>query len=149
MGGGIIKFSFFPQIASDRLAINLKMPQGTNESVADSIISHIEDKAWLVNDSLSKMQSGKLSVIQNIIRRVGPGTSTASLTINLLAGEARDAPAYTISAAIDKKVGKVDGAETLIYGSGNYFGGKPVSVSLLSDNTVSYTHLTLPTTPYV
>ena len=134
MGGGIIKFSFFPQIASDRLAINLKMPQGTNESVADSIISHIEEQAWLVNDSLSKMQTGKLSVIQNIIRRVGPGTSTASLTINLLAGEARDAPAYTISAAIDKKVGKVDGAETLIYGSGNYFGGKPVSVSLLSNN---------------
>ena len=35
----------------------------------------------------------------------------------------------------DKKVGSVDGAETLIYGSGNYFGGKPISVSLLSNNT--------------
>ena len=135
MGGGIIKFSFFPQIASDRLQISLKMPQGTNEAVADSIIAHIENQAWKVNDSLSKLQTGNLAVIQNIIRRVGPGTSVASLTINLLSGEARDAPAYLVSSAIDKKVGSVDGAETLIYGSGNYFGGKPISVSLLSNNT--------------
>ena len=47
MGGGIIKFSFFPQIASDRLQISLKMPQGTNEAVADSIITHIENQAWI------------------------------------------------------------------------------------------------------
>ena len=38
MQGGIIRFTFFPNIASDRIAINLKMPQGTSEDITDSLI---------------------------------------------------------------------------------------------------------------
>ncbi|MCK5278253.1 MAG: efflux RND transporter permease subunit, partial [Cyclobacteriaceae bacterium] len=33
IGGGIIRFTFFPSIASDRVSVTLKMPQGTNESL--------------------------------------------------------------------------------------------------------------------
>ncbi len=47
--GGIIKTSFFPRIASDTVQISLKMPQGTNEQITDSIISFIEEKVWLTN----------------------------------------------------------------------------------------------------
>jgi len=31
MAGGVIRFTFFPSIASDRVTVTLKMPQGTNE----------------------------------------------------------------------------------------------------------------------
>ena len=54
IGGGIIKFTFFPQIASDRVVVTLKMPQGTNETITDSIITSIEQKAWGLTDSLEQ-----------------------------------------------------------------------------------------------
>ncbi len=135
ISGGIIRFTFFPQIASDRVSINLKMPQGTNEHITDSIISVIEKAAWEVNDDFTAKQTGNEPVIQNVIKTVGPGSSAASLRVNLLPGEERDFPSFMISTAINDKVGDIYGAESIEFGSGGNFGGKPISISLLSNNT--------------
>jgi len=134
LGGGIVKTSFFPSIASDRVSINLKMLQGTNEMITDSIISEIEKVAWQVNEEFTKKQTGNEPVIQNIIKRIGPGSANGSLTINLLPGEARDFSSPEITNAIRDKVGKVYGVESLTFGSGGNFGGSPVAVSLLGNN---------------
>ncbi|MGB2129611.1 MAG: efflux RND transporter permease subunit [Flavicella sp.] len=132
--GGIIKVTFFPSIASDRVVVNLKMPQGTNEKITDSIISMIEAKAWKVGADFTERQSGNLPVIDNIIKRIGSGTSNARLRINLLPGDKRDFPSRDVANAIRDEVGEVYGAENVTFGSGGNFGGSPVSVSLLSNN---------------
>ena len=134
IGGGIVKTSFFPSIASDRISINLKMLQGTNEKITDSIISEIEKVAWEINEEYTGKQSSGEAVIQNIIKRIGPGSSNGSLDINLLPGEARDFSSPEITNAIRDKVGKVTGVESLTFGSGGNFGGSPVAISLLSNN---------------
>ncbi len=134
IGGGIIKTTFFPVISSDRVSINLKMPQGTNEAITDSIISSIEILAWEVNEDFTDRQTGGNQVIENVIKQIGPGSATASLQLNLLPGELRDFAAYAISNALQEKVGIIPGTESLIFGSGSSFGGKPVSVSLLSND---------------
>ena len=134
MDAGIVKSSFFPRIASDRVQITLNMPQGTNEQITDSIISFIEDKVWLVNKEYTKKQSGNQQVVENVIKRVGPGSANATLTVNLLPGEARDFSSPEITNSIRSKVGKVYGVESLIFGSGGNFGGSPVAVSLLGNN---------------
>ena len=134
LGGGIVKTSFFPSIASDRVSIDLKMLQGTNEKITDSIISEIEEAAWKVNDDFTGKQINGEPIIQNIIKRIGPGSSNGSLTINLLPGEARDFSSPEITNAIREKVGKVHGVESLTFGSGGNFGGSPVAVSLLGNN---------------
>ncbi len=134
ISSGIVKTAFFPNIASDAVRINLAMPQGTNEKITDSVITAIENKAWLVNDEFTKRQSDGQQVIQNIIKRIGPGSSNASLTINLLPGESRDFPAQDINNAIRDAVGKVYEAESLTFGAGSNFGGSPVAVSLLGND---------------
>jgi len=134
IGGGIIKFTFFPQIASDRVVVTLKMPQGTNEKITDSIISYIEAQAWILNDELEG-EYDQQDPIENIIKKIGPGTSTASLTINLLPGESRNFPSYVVSTALSEMVGDIDQAEAVEFGSGSNFGGKPVSIALMSSNT--------------
>jgi multidrug efflux pump subunit AcrB len=134
MQGGIIRFTFFPNVTSDRVSINLKMPQGTSETITDSIITVIEDAAWEANIELTENQTGNLPVIENIVRRIGPGSASASLTLNLLPGEQRDIRSSAVSNAIRKKVGPIYEAESVVYGSGNAFGGKPVSVSLVGNN---------------
>ena len=134
IGGGIIKFTFFPQIASDRVMVTLKMPQGTNEKITDSIISYIEGQAWILNQELQ--EEYKLEdPIKNVIKKIGPGTSTASLTINLLPGERRNFPSYVVSTDLSEMVGDIDQAESVEFGSGGNFGGKPVSIALMSSNT--------------
>ena len=134
IGGGIIKFTFFPSIASDRVIVTLKMPQGTNEAITDSIISDIEAKTWILNDSL-KTEYGLDTPIENVIKNIGPGTSTAKLTINLLPGEKRNFPSYVVSTALNDMVGYISESEAIEYGSGSNFGGKPVSLSIMGRNT--------------
>lgn len=134
MRGGIVKTSFFPSVASDAINIRLEMPQGTNEMITDSIISNIERVARIVNDEYTEKQTGNIQVMENIIKRIGPGTSSASLTINLLPGELRDFSSPEITNSIREKVGKVSGVESLTFGSGGNFGGSPVAVSLLGNN---------------
>ena len=134
LGGGIIKSSFFPRIASDRVQITLNMPQGTNEKITDSVISFIEEKVWLVNKEYTEKQTDNEQVIQNIIKRVGPGSANATLSVNLLPGETRDFSSPEITNAIQKKVGKIYGVESLVFGSGGNFGGSPVAISLLGNN---------------
>ncbi len=134
IGGGMIRTSFFPQLASDRVSVTLKMPEGTPGYVTDSILTAIESKAWLVNEEFTARQTGNQPVIQNIIKRLGPGTANGNLNINLLPGELRDFPSTDIGNAIRKAMGPVYGVEALTYGGGRNFGGSPISISLLGSN---------------
>jgi len=135
IGGGIVGTSFFPRIASDVVSITLKMPQGTNETITDSIISSIEEKVWIVNDQYDVKDFNNEPVVQNVIKRIGPGTSNATLTVNLLPGELRgDLSSQEVTNKIRNLSGKVYGVESLIFGSGGNFGGSPVAVSLIGNN---------------
>ena len=134
IGGGIIRTTFFPNVASDRITVTLRMPQGTNEMITDSVISRVENAAWVVNEELSKNQDNDLMVVDNLVKRIGPGSSTSTLTVNLLPGEQRNLSAAEIALAIEEEVGPLRGIESIEYGSGTNFGGKPVAISLMGNN---------------
>jgi multidrug efflux pump subunit AcrB len=134
MKGGIIRFTFFPNVASDRVSIDLKMPEGTSETITDSLITLIEEAAWDINEELTEEQSNNLPVIENTVVRLGPGTATANLVLNLLPGEKREIRSSDVSKRIREKVGAIYEAESVVYGAGNAFGGSPVSVSLIGNN---------------
>jgi multidrug efflux pump subunit AcrB len=138
IGGGVVRTSFFPSIASDRVQVTLTMPNGTNEKITDSIISFIEEKSKIVEQELNEKYlsgTGK-SLFVNRIKTLGNGSSRASLTLNMLPGEERPdiIRANMVSSRLAELVGPIIGAESLVFGSGNNFGGSPVSVSLLSNN---------------
>ncbi len=134
IGGGIIKFTFFPAVASDKIDITLKMPQGTNEKITLKYLNEIEEAAWKVNEQFKKKQSGGKDIVKNIIKHLGPGTSTGKLRINLLVGEERDFSSDVIANALKKATPPLHGIESLEYGSGTHFGGKPISVALIGSN---------------
>jgi len=138
IGGGIVRTSFFPRVASDQVSIELTMPNGTNEKVTDSIISLIQEKAHIVNQELTDkyLQGMDKMLFVNMIKDLGPGSSAASLEINLLPGEERPDGIRSdmVTTRLRELVGPVIGVESLIYGSGGNFGGSPVSVSLLGNN---------------
>ncbi len=134
MGGGVIRFTFFPSVASDRVVITLDMPQGTSEQITTANIERIEKAVNEVNAELTEKQTGHIPVVENVIRKIGPGTANATLTVNLLPGEERDFDSDEIANAIQQKVGPIPEAENLNYGAGTNFGGRPVSVSIIGEN---------------
>ena len=137
IGGNIIRVTFFPSIASDRVQVQLQMPNGTNESVTDSIISMIQEKSYIVNQELTEeyLKGTDKELFENVIKQIN-NASSATLTINMLPGEER--PDAINSALVSNRlreiVGPVTGTERLSFDSGGNFGGSPVSVSLLSNN---------------
>lgn len=137
IGGGIIGVTIFPSIASDRVTIQLEMPNGTNVKVTDSIISMIEQKSYIVNKEFTDeyLKGTGKELFENTILRLN-SSSSARLDLNLLPGEERpDAINSSLVAnRLRDLVGPVIGTESLIFGSGGNFGGSPVSVSLLSNN---------------
>lgn len=137
ISGGIIGVTLFPTTASDTVSVELDMPNGTNEKVTDSIISLIEEKAFIVNQEFTeKYLKGTDKVLfMNTIRSIN-SASSARLTINMLPGEERpDAiNSSLVSNRLRELVGPIIGVERLIYGAGRSFGGSPVSVSLLGNN---------------
>ena len=134
IASGVIRVTLFPSIASDQVSIELLMPEGTNPEITSDIITRVEEAAWRVNEDFTRRQTGNKSVVENIIKRVGPGNNKASLRVNLLPGEERDFPSPLITNAIREEVGEVYGVERLTFGSGGNFGGSPVSVALLSND---------------
>ena len=149
MGGGIIKFQPFPPVASEEVSVQLRMPEGTPEVVTDSLISMIEEKAWVATDRLSEQMPDGQHIVKGMVKRIGtsnPGRggpvqaavrggspNAAVLTLYLLPEEDREGiQAFQVSEAISKEVGSVYGVESLEYDSGNTFGGKPISISLIS-----------------
>ncbi|WP_372944543.1 efflux RND transporter permease subunit [Muriicola sp.] len=131
---GVVRVTLFPSVASDQVSIELLMPEGTNPEITEEIISRVEAAAWRVNEDFTARQSGNLQVVENIIKRVGPGNNKASLRVNLLPGEERDFPSPEITNAIRNEVGQVYGVERLTFGSGGNFGGSPVSIALLGND---------------
>lgn len=137
IGGGIIGVTLFPTIASDRVSIELDMPNGTNVKITDSIISMIEEKSFIVNKEFTEKYlkgTGK-ELFENTILTLN-SSSSASLQINMLPGEERpdEIKSSLVANRLRELVGPVIGTERLIFGSGGNFGGSPVSVALLGNN---------------
>ena len=112
-GGGIIRTSFFPPIASDRISINLIMPNGTNEKITDSIITIIDEASKIVDKEFTEKylkRTGK-NLFVNSIKTLGNGSSRANLIINLLPGEERpdEIRASMVSSRISEVVGPLIG----------------------------------------
>jgi multidrug efflux pump subunit AcrB len=137
IGGGIIGVTIFPSIASDRITIELDMPNGTHVQITDSIISMIEQKSYIVNKELTDeyLKGTDKELFENTILTIS-SSSSAQLQINMLPGEERpDAINSSLVAnRLRELVGPIIGTERLVFGSGGNFGGSPVSVALLSNN---------------
>lgn len=134
--GGIIRTTFFPVIPRDNIQVTLKMPAGTREHLTDEFLQNVEQAAIEVGEEFKhKYFDSELNPIEKIERKIGPTTYEGSLDLTLLDGERRDSiSARMISAAIREKTGSIPEAEVYTLGGVSVF-GKPISISLLGNNT--------------
>lgn len=118
------------------MPVNLSLVAGRQEAVTDSILAHVEEIAWTVNDEMKNEREDGRNVIEGIQRDIGTndfgesGSHTGRLTLHLLDGELRNMDSYLIANRLRDAVGPVPEAQNITFGRVSFF-GKPVSVSLL------------------
>ncbi|MBD3333059.1 AcrB/AcrD/AcrF family protein, partial [candidate division GN15 bacterium] len=139
IGGGFIGVTFFPFIDGDTVPINISLVSGRQEADTDSLLADIEQKVWAVGEELKAERADGEDVILGVQRDIGSndfgesGSHTGRLTVQLLDGEIRDLESFKIANRIREAVGPVPEANNITYGQVSRF-GKPVSISLLSNN---------------
>lgn len=131
--GKLIKRQYFPAIERDNLAISLDMPSGTREHITEEKLILIESAIERVNKRYTSEREDGKQVVENVVRKVGPGTHHGSIAVNLLKGEERNIPSFEIENAIRQETGMIPGAEKVTFGTASPF-GKPVSITLLSND---------------
>ncbi|WP_298547859.1 efflux RND transporter permease subunit [uncultured Aquimarina sp.] len=130
---GIIKLTFFPTNASDQIVATINTPKGTSERVTDSIATYIENNVWKINKDLGPNEINE-SHITGTVKRIGPSSSSSSITINLSPSETRSISSIEITDKIRASVGNIPILEKLSFNSGANVGGAPISVSLQGKN---------------
>ncbi len=133
IAGGYVQTTFFPNIEQNDLVATLEMPQGTSEAVTQERVNQITEGALRMNELYKERTGDEVGYIKNIVAKLGPGSNRATVNFFLIPSEERDVQSFDISLEIRREVGDIPDATLLSFVSLNPF-GKPVSVSLASDN---------------
>jgi len=129
--GGILRTTFFPYIEGRSVSINLEMPAGTPAAVTDSLVAYIEKRVREVDAEYR--DEYQLKLVKAIYRRVGSGTHQGRVYAILVSSEEREWTNMKAANEFRKKVGRIEGAETLSFGGSRRW-GMPVTVALKSNN---------------
>lgn len=137
--GGHIGVTFFPFIDGDTLPVSLSLVPGRQEADTDSLLRHIEAKAWELNEELKSSREDGKDVVLGIKRDIGKndfgenGSHVGMITLQLLDSEERDMDTPQLANMLRDAVGPIHEAQKLTYGRIGFF-GKPVAVSLLGSD---------------
>lgn len=130
--GGIIKFTFMPEVDGDVITASLRMPPGTPAAETARVERFIEGKAMdTVAEYDARMPAGETilrhfyAVIGGTIAGGGPGEggsesagpNCSDMALFLTKSEKRGIPAADITAAWREKVGDVPGVESIVFKS--------------------------------
>ncbi|RMG54662.1 MAG: efflux RND transporter permease subunit, partial [Bacteroidetes bacterium] len=136
--GDYIRFGFFPFIDRDDMTLELVLKPGTRETLTEDLLVRMEDSVWALNEELKAQRPDGGNVIRSIRRDLGrggteSGSHTGQLRLELMPGEQRNMPTFTLGNMIREKIGPIPEAEQLVVGARGWW-GKPISLSLKSKN---------------
>lgn len=131
--GGLIKFTFFPNLERNEIPVALSMASGTREQITNERLERIEEAIVRVNERLKKEKGDSLGEVIKIERKVGPNTNEGSINAILIPSEDRKYSSMELANMFRDELGPMPDAEKLTFGQASAF-GKPVSVTLLGDN---------------
>jgi multidrug efflux pump subunit AcrB len=147
--GGIIKFTFMPEVDGDVITASLQMPPGTPAAETARVERYIEQQAM---ETIAEFDAGMpedrtllrhfYAVVGGTIAEGGPGGGSAEssganlsdMALFLTKSEERGIPAADITAAWRKRVGDVPGVESLVFKSNLVRMGANIDIQLAHEN---------------
>ncbi len=147
--GGVIKFTFMPEVDGDVITASLQMPPGTPVAETSRVKDYIEKRAMeTVAEFDADLGEGQTllrhfyAVVGGTMAGGGPGGGSAEgsgahlsdMALLLTKSEERGIPAATITAAWRKKVGEVPGVESLVFKSNLVRMGANIDIQLAHED---------------
>ncbi len=150
VGGGVVKFVFFPHVESDNVVADLTLPQETPAAVTASAIHRIEQAAFEINRQIEQ-ETGQ-TVFRHVLtsvgeqpfreqaQRFGGGTTNYSqaymgeVNIELIPSEEREITSTEIVGRWRELAGSVPGAVELTFTSDLMGGGKAIDIQFAGPN---------------
>lgn len=130
--GGVVKFTFFPFIEREEIEVHIEFPAGTRQETTEQWLAYIEQAAWEMSDSIKQTRPDSLDVVLKVNQEISTAKNMGTVKIFLLNAETSNMKVLTLTSALRKTVGPIEGVENLSYGVRSAF-GKPISVSLQSN----------------
>ncbi|MEZ4598395.1 MAG: efflux RND transporter permease subunit [Syntrophotaleaceae bacterium] len=130
--GGIIKFTFMPEVDGDVITASLQMPPGTPASETARIVRFIEQKAMETIAEFEQETEDDRSLLRHFYAVVGgtiaqggptgslgqgSGAHLSDMALFLTKSEERDVSATQITNAWRRRVGEVPGADSIVFKS--------------------------------
>jgi multidrug efflux pump subunit AcrB len=147
VGGGWIRFSFFPPIEADNAAALLTMPQGTPSSVTEEMVRRIESTALDLERELEERHGRE--IIQHVLASIGEqpfrsaqthragnggtqfsGSHLGEVNIEFVPSEERDLTSTEVAALWRERTGVIPDAVELTYTSALFSTGEAINVEI-------------------
>ena len=161
VGGGLIEWSFFPDVNSSRLVASLEMPPGTPAEQTRRAVDHIAAAAAELNEEVADENNGQSGggggggeaagpILHTQVavggrpylsqeQQAGQGPVPQNPRYGEVLLELKDAPDRSIEADVladrlREKVGAIPGARTLTISASLFTAGEPINVRLAADD---------------
>lgn len=148
VGGGILKFTFMPEVDGDLITVNLELPPGTPVEQTDRVVQQIlaaGDEAIAEFDARRPAGDSVLrhvyALVGGTMVELGPAgggssrsSNVSSILMMLTQSEKRGVPAVQISNRWRELVGEVPGAETLAFSSNLVRLGANIDIQLAHED---------------
>jgi multidrug efflux pump subunit AcrB len=140
--GGILKFTFMPEVEGDMVIVSIKMPPGTPVKETGKVAKYIVDKGKTVVAEFDRGKAEGNSIMRNIfslvgttLARAGPGAGqTASAShvseIAMLLAESKDRgiPAADVAKRWREAVGDLPGVDSVTFTSSLFEVGADIDI---------------------
>jgi len=126
---GIVRFVFFPNIPSDSITINLKMPQGTPWQKTHDYTLRIEQAAMAMNTRYQKQTNSEEGVILELMSLSTEDTES-KLTVELLPSTERTITSIELAGWIRESLSQLSGIQSLTFDANAGPAGSAVNVEL-------------------
>ncbi len=148
VGGGFIKFTFFPRIDSNNVIAELTMPLGTPADVTATAIQRLERSALQLEEEFSLEKS----IIRHVLASIGEqpslnqpqgpnvamggftGSHLGEVNIELVPAEEREFSSIIVANRWRELTGQVPDAVELTFTSSIFTVGAPINIQLASSD---------------
>ena len=148
--GGILKFTFMPEVDGDVVTVSLRMPPGTPVVRTEAIAGMIVDKAMETVREIDGSRPGEEGIFRHIyavsggtVAGGGPaggvsasGSHLADVALFLTESEQRNYPVQAITDLWRQKVGEVPGADALTFSSNLVQMGANIDIQIAHQDPV-------------
>ncbi len=140
--GGIIKFTFMPEVEGDLVTVSIKMPTGTPVNETAKVTGFVVDRGKAVVDGFDRGRQGKPSIMRNVFSIVGStlvrhgpaggetdsASNIAEVAMLLTESKDRGVPAADVASRWREAVGPVAGVDSITFTSSLFEVGSDIDI---------------------